>query len=158
MFDDPDPLVDSRTRASGRHVIYCDGGARGNPGPAGIGAVILLENGAGSSETLATVSKFIGVTTNNVAEYTALIEGLKEAKKLGARVVEIRCDSELVVRQLSGEYKVKSSSLKCYHAEAKKLLSQFDDWVAVHVTRDLNVQADRLVNDAIDRHLSCKSE
>lgn len=135
-------------------VVYCDGGARGNPGPAGIGAALFVEDGGGGLEEIAAVSEYIGRGTNNEAEYLALIAGLEAALELGVGEIEIRADSELIVRQLSGQYRVKSANLKPLHAKAMSLLGKVDAWSAKHVARELNRRADELVNEAIDSHLS----
>ena len=134
-------------------IINTDGGARGNPGPAGIGVVIADPTGKAVKELKA----YIGEQTNNVAEYEALIRALKEVQKLfgntlAAIDVEIRMDSELVVRQMQGQYKVKEPTLKEKFAEAKRLLSHVPQHTFVHVRREHNKRADELVNEAIDEH------
>ncbi|MSO38733.1 MAG: ribonuclease HI family protein [Acidimicrobiia bacterium] len=129
-------------------VIYCDGGSRGNPGPAAIGAVVY--DAIDLSKVLACVSECIGVATNNVAEYRALIAGLVAAKEQGARCVSVRADSELVVRQLEGRYKVKNAGLRPLFEEARELLREFDEVDIAHVRREDNVDADALVNAALD--------
>ena len=129
-------------------VVYTDGGARGNPGPAGAG-VVIQEKG----KTLAELKKYLGGgITNNLAEYEALILALAEAKKLGLaqKSLEIRMDSELIVRQMKGEYRVKDKSLKLQHAKARELLAGFAKVSFVHIPREENSKADRLVNEAID--------
>lgn len=133
-------------------IIYCDGGARGNPGPAGIGAALYLEDAEGRLDEIASISKYIGTGTNNQAEYAALLAGLEEALQLGAKAVEIRADSELMIRQLHGQYRVKSAKLKPLYKRAISLLDAFEYWSANHVARELNRRADSLVNDAIDSH------
>lgn len=133
-------------------IIYCDGGARGNPGPAGIGAALFLEDAEGGLEEIASISEYIGRGTNNEAEYAALLAGLESALRLGAKTIEIRADSELMIRQLSGQYRVKSANLKPLYAKAISLLDAFDHWSANHVARELNRRADSLVNEAIDDH------
>lgn len=138
----PDPDVE-------RVVVYCDGGARGNPGPAAIGAVVLTPIGSGS-RVLAEISETIGVATNNVAEYKALIAGLEAARGQGAKQVEVRADSELVIRQLQGRYKVRNSTLAPLHRRARALLATFEEVTLVHVLRDENTEADALVNAALD--------
>lgn len=133
-------------------IIYTDGGARGNPGPAGIGAVLMDEHGT----VLQEVSEYIGAQTNNFAEYEALIRALKAAKKMfGAKLrdmhIEARLDSELVVRQLSGLYKVKEPTLKVKFAEVATLrLEDVPNMIFTHVMRGKNAHADELVNKAID--------
>jgi ribonuclease HI len=127
-------------------VVHVDGGARGNPGPAAIGVVVSTTDG----EVLDEVSERIGVATNNVAEYRALLRGLERAQALGAREIEIVNDSELVARQVSGVYKVKHPAMKPLHAEALAVLRTFDRWRVRSVPRAQNARADELVNEALD--------
>ena len=127
--------------------IYCDGASRGNPGPASAGAVLF---GAGGV-VLAEISECLGIATNNEAEYQALIFALKKARELGILKVKIRADSQLVIRQLTGHYKVKHPGMKLRHAEALALLGGFSGWSAEHVPRGQNEHADRLANLALDR-------
>lgn len=133
-------------------IIYTDGGARGNPGPAGIGAVIQDEAG----KVLKEISRYIGEATNNVAEYEALVTALEEAKQmfgdeLRHMSVEVRMDSELVVRQLNGMYKVKEPTLKEKFAQVATLrLEDVPNITFSHVFREANANADKLVNKAID--------
>jgi ribonuclease HI len=129
-----------------RLVLYTDGAARGNPGPAGAGVHIEAEDGS----VLAEVAVYLGSTTNNVAEYMALLAGLERAGELGAREVEVRSDSELMVRQMSGRYKVRNEALQALHARAHELAAGFDRVRYVHVRREQNRDADRLANRAID--------
>jgi ribonuclease HI len=129
-----------------RFTVNVDGGARGNPGPAAIGVV--LRNGGG--EVLAEVGETIGETTNNVAEYRALLRGIELATERGATELELVGDSELVVRQVEGRYKVKNAGMKGLHEEAKRALRRFDSWSIRHVRRAENADADRLVNQALD--------
>jgi ribonuclease HI len=131
-------------------IIYCDGAARGNPGPAGIGAVVTDEQG----RELAHVAQGIGVATNNVAEYRAALEGLRAAAKLGASHVLVRSDSRLLVEQLSGRFRVKNPTLIRLHGEVRALLSQFSDVGFEHVPRELNRDADRLANQGVDEWLA----
>lgn len=130
-------------------VVAADGGARGNPGPAGIGAVV-LDPSSSPPAVLATVSEAIGVTTNNVAEYRALIAGLEEAARLGARAVTVKADSKLVIEQLAGRWKVRQAHLRPLHQRARELLDRFDDVVLQHVPRADNADADALANAAMD--------
>jgi ribonuclease HI len=132
-----------------RTRLYCDGAARGNPGPAGAGAVIV--NPAG--HIVAKIGKFLGEETNNVAEYMGLILGLKRAKAMGIKELEVLADSELVVRQLNGEYAVKAEHLQPLHAEAQALLKAFDQIEVRHIPREENGQADAMSNRAIDERL-----
>ena len=127
-------------------VVNVDGGARGNPGPAAIGVVVQDPGGAVLEER----GERIGPATNNVAEYRALLLGIERASELGAGEVELVGDSELVVRQVKGEYKVKDATLRGLHAEVKRALRQFDRWSIRHVRREQNAEADRLVNEALD--------
>lgn len=126
--------------------IYIDGAARGNPGPAGVGIVIRDEAGT----VIKNVSKNIGSTTNNVAEYTALIFGMEESRNLGAKGLVINTDSELLAKQLGGEYKVKSPALKGLYAKAMQILKSFDDVAVNQIPREENKDADKLANKALD--------
>jgi ribonuclease HI len=128
-------------------TLQFDGGSRGNPGPAGIGVVVRAEDGT----ALVTLGRFIGRATNNVAEYRALITAMQEAKKLGAKKVVIRGDSELIVRQMTGQYRVKNADLKELYEEAQTLLSQFEQAKIEHNLREKNALADKLANMAMDR-------
>lgn len=130
----------------GKLTVNVDGGARGNPGPAAIGVVV--RNGDGA--VVEAVGETIGRQTNNVAEYKALLRGIELALAHGADEVELIGDSELVVRQIEGRYKVKNAAMRTLHAEAKGLLAQFDRWSIRHVKRAQNADADRLVNEALD--------
>ncbi|MDO8517928.1 MAG: ribonuclease HI family protein [bacterium] len=132
-------------------TIFTDGGARGNPGSAGAGAVIFSAEG----KVLKEISDYVGETTNNVAEYEALVRALGAAhklfgKKLGGMQVEIKMDSELIVRQMQGRYKVKAPNLKEYFLHAQKLLQAMPHHSFVHIPREKNKHADMLVNRAID--------
>lgn len=139
----------------GLHLtIHIDGAARGNPGPAGIGVALH----AGDELLCRDLCEYIGETTNNVAEYKALLLALKEAKELQPAVVDILSDSELLVRQIQGRYRVRSPHLAVLHAQALRLihqLSALDCRLSIeHVGRELNRQADALANRAIDRALA----
>jgi ribonuclease HI len=127
--------------------LYIDGAARGNPGPAGIGVVV--KRGA---STLAEISDFIGKATNNVAEYIAFIRGLEEALVLGATKAECFSDSELLVKQVKGEYKVKNEGLVPLHYHAKSLIAKFKTFSIEHTLREENKHADKLANQGIDEH------
>jgi ribonuclease HI len=128
-------------------IVNVDGGARGNPGPAAIGAVV--QNAGG--EILEERGERIGTATNNVAEYRALLLGIERAAELGAGELELVGDSELIVRQVKGEYKVKDATLRKLHGEVKRALRPFDGrWSIRHVRREHNTEADRLVNAALD--------
>ena len=128
-----------------RVIINTDGASRGNPGPAAIGATIKDERG----RLITTISQSIGVTTNNQAEYRAIIAALEKAVSLGARQVEVRADSELVVRQLIGRYRVKRASLRPLYQRAGQLLSQVESFTITHVPREQNKEADKLANNAL---------
>jgi ribonuclease HI len=130
-------------------LIFCDGGARGNPGPAAIGAVV-LDPSTSPPTRLATVSERIGSTTNNVAEYKALIAGLEAAREFPSRRVIVRADSMLVIRQVEGAWKVKQAHLRPLVDEARKLLRAYEDVDLGHVPRAQNADADALVNAALD--------
>ena len=137
----------SSTTAARRILIYTDGAARGNPGPAGLGALL---RDAETGEVLAELARFLGVRTNNYAEWTAVEDALREALRLGATQVDLRMDSELVARQISGRYRVKHPDLKPIHASVMTMLGQLDGYTVGHVPRELNKDADRLSNVAID--------
>jgi ribonuclease HI len=127
-------------------VLHVDGGARGNPGPAAIGVVISRPDGIVVEE----VAETIGVATNNVAEYRALIRGLERAAALGAQRIRIVNDSELIARQVTGAYKVKHAAMRPLHAEAMSRLARFTSWRIESVPRVRNADADALVNRALD--------
>jgi ribonuclease HI len=137
----------SSTTAARRILIYTDGAARGNPGPAGLGAIL---RDAETGEVLAELARFLGVRTNNYAEWTAVEDALREALRLGATHADLRMDSELVARQISGRYRVKHPDLKPIHASVMTMLGQLDGYTVGHVPRELNKDADRLSNVAID--------
>jgi ribonuclease HI len=127
-------------------VVNVDGGARGNPGPAAVAAVAATVDG----DVVGERDAYIGEATNNVAEYRALLLGLELARELGASEVELINDSELVARQIGGEYKVKHAGLKPLFAEAMRTLREFDAWAVRSVRREQNERADELVNRALD--------
>ncbi|MBI2865658.1 MAG: ribonuclease HI family protein [Chloroflexi bacterium] len=129
-----------------RLVVHTDGAARGNPGPAGIGAAIFDSSG----NLVDSLAKAIGQATNNRAEYLAMIEGLQAALRLGADEVIVRSDSELIVRQLTGRYAVKSADLRPLFEAATNLLRRFRRYQILHVPREQNRTADALANKAID--------
>jgi ribonuclease HI len=128
-------------------TLFADGGSRGNPGPAASAAVLLEPGG----ELVEEVGAYLGVATNNVAEWTALVLGLEAAAKRGIRSLAIRLDSELVVKQLRGEYRVKHVALQPLHRRAMRLLRGFDQIDIRHVPRKQNTLADRLVNRVLDQ-------
>jgi ribonuclease HI len=126
--------------------IWIDGGSRGNPGPSAVG--VLVEDEAGC--TVATVSRAIGISTNNVAEYKALLAALDKAQELGAGEVEVISDSELLVRQMLGRYRVKNAGLQPLYVQAKQKAARFGRFTISHTGREHNVKADGLVNSALD--------
>ena len=126
--------------------LHADGGARGNPGPAGIGVVIFGPD----DEVIGEIAQGIGHATNNVAEYTALVEGLKMAKDLGVDDLQIFLDSELVVKQLSGEWKIKNDRLRQLAVTARRMMNGFSTATIEHVRREFNADADRLANQGMD--------
>ena len=128
--------------------MFADGGSRGNPGPAASGAVLFGEDG----EVLREVGTYLGVATNNVAEWTGLVTGLEAALELGIDDLAVRLDSELVVKQISGHYRVKHEGLIPLHAKAKALLRKFARVDVQHVRRKENAAADALVNLVLDAH------
>jgi ribonuclease HI len=144
------PGLERSARADGKRLrVFSDGAARGNPGPAGAGAVVLDAKG----KVLARVGKFLGRQTNNVAEYEGVILGIARAKELGATEIEVRADSLLLIRQLEGAYQVKNAALKALHAKAKELLRSFDHVDLRHVPREENTLADEMSNRAIDERM-----
>jgi ribonuclease HI len=139
-----------RARRGKRLIIHSDGASRGNPGEAGLGALIEDEDG----QVLARLARYLGKATNNHAEYAALIEALRAAVELGAGEVAVHADSELVVKQVKGEYRVKHPDLIPMHAEVMSLLSKFSGYVIKYVPRERNKEADALANEAIDKRLA----
>jgi ribonuclease HI len=134
----------------GHLIVSCDGASRGNPGPAGIGAQVTDERGT----VLGEIARGLGETTNNVAEYTAVIEGLSLAAELGARTVTLRSDSQLLINQLTGRYRVKSEHLQPLHRRARSLSAGFEHVSFEHVPREQNSAADALANLGVDRWLA----
>jgi len=137
----------ARTSPSGRCRLFTDGASRGNPGQAGAGAVLLTENG----EELATCSVYLGTCTNNVAEYKALVIGLEEALRQGCSELTVALDSELIVRQIQGRYKVKNEGLLPLFQQVRERLTRFGKWSVTHVPRAQNARADQLANQGIDQ-------
>lgn len=135
------------TTTPGTWVLRCDGGSRGNPGPGAYGFVITDPQGLEREAR----GEFLGVVTNNVAEYRSLIAGLEAAARLGAQPLEVRMDSELVIRQMTGQYRVKNEGLKPLHAEARRAAARVGVVTFDSVRREHNARADQLVNDALDR-------
>ena len=129
-------------------VVHVDGGSRGNPGPSAVAAVASSVDG----DPLAERSRYIGETTNNVAEYRAVQLGLELARELGATSVEVVNDSQLIARQIGGQYKVKHAGLKPLFLETMRALREFDQWAVRDVRREHNKRADELVNEELDRN------
>jgi len=128
-------------------IAHSDGGARGNPGPAGYGVVVQDESG----RKVAALSEYLGHQTNNFAEYQGLIAALEYAIKHGPKALKLISDSELLVRQIKGIYKVKNATLQDLHGRAKQLIAQLDWFSIGHALREHNQEADRLANDAMDK-------
>jgi len=127
-------------------ILHADGGARGNPGPAGIGVVLTDERG----DVIGEIARGIGEATNNIAEYRALIAGLELARDKGVTEIEIRLDSVLVVSQLKGEWKIKSDRLRSLAVQARRLFDSFPSASISHVPREQNADADKLANQGMD--------
>lgn len=142
LFDVPQPEA----------TLFADGGSRGNPGPAASGAVLVAPNG----EVLDEVGQFLGTATNNVAEWTALCIGLERAIERGIRRLAVRLDSELVVKQMRGEYRVKHADLQPLHRRAVALFRRFEHVDIRHVPRKQNALADRLVNHVLDQEAAAQ--
>ncbi len=138
---DPGPLI-----------VACDGAARGNPGPAGIGVQITGSGG----RVVAEIARGLGEATNNVAEYTAVIEGLKRAAELGATEVLLRSDSQLLINQITGRYRVKTAHLVPLHREVLRIARTFTSIAFEHVRRELNTEPDRLANEGVDAWLAAR--
>jgi ribonuclease HI len=142
------PLFEARENPPAHYLIaHSDGGARGNPGPAGYGVVIQDESG----RKVAALSEYLGHQTNNFAEYQGLIAALEYAIKHGPKALKLISDSELLVRQIKGIYKVKNATLQDLHGRAKELIAQLDWFSIGHALREQNQDADRLANDAMDK-------
>ncbi len=133
-------------------IVACDGASRGNPGPAGAGAQITDRAGV----VLAEVAEGLGEATNNVAEYTAVIRGLERAHEIGAADVLLRSDSQLLINQLTGRYRVKSAHLQPLHRRVRELAAEFDSIEFEHVRRERNTEADRLANQGVDDWLAAR--
>jgi ribonuclease HI len=131
-------------------IVSCDGAARGNPGPAGAGSQITTPDG----EVVAEIAEGLGETTNNVAEYTAVILGLERAQELGATDVLLRSDSQLLINQITGVYRVKTPHLQPLHRRVRKLAAGFGSIRFEHIPRERNAEADRLANQGVDRWLA----
>ncbi|GAF75640.1 unnamed protein product, partial [marine sediment metagenome] len=127
-------------------IVYIDGGSRGNPGPAA--AAFILTDSAGTQ--LQAKAFFLGRTTNNVAEYTAICKALEAAKQIGAKQLTVFSDSELLVKQINGQYKVKSEQIRPLFQQSVNALGEFENWKVQHITREENADADKLVNQALN--------
>ena len=138
-----EPSPDSESQSA---ILWTDGAARGNPGPAGIGVMLKTRTG----KVLVAEGRSIGHATNNVAEYRALLHGLEKALELGVRRVEVRADSELLIKQLKSEYRVKNQGLRPLFEQAAAMLRRFETVRLTHVRRQHNAEADRLANEGID--------
>jgi ribonuclease H / adenosylcobalamin/alpha-ribazole phosphatase len=150
------PTVRPTARADDRSfVIRTDGAARGNPSPASLGVVLVDASRPDARDPLATpdasISEYLGIQTNNVAEYTGVLRGLALATELGAAEVHLLLDSKLIVEQLAGRWRVKDAKLIPLHIQARRLLANLSGWTAAHVPRSQNAAADALANEAIDR-------
>lgn len=132
-----------------RLKIYVDGASRGNPGDAGIGIVMLDEGG----NVVKEICDYIGQTTNNIAEYTALVTAMKEAIEVGCEEIEVFSDSELMVKQIKGEYQIKNEGLKRLYSQVSQLMKEFRSFSINHVKREFNKRADELANEGIDMAL-----
>ena len=143
------PAPSASAAPAGTWRLFTDGAARGNPGPAGAGAVLISPDGT----QVERLGKFLGVQTNNVAEYEGLLLGLRHARALGIRSLEILADSELMVRQLNGEYRVKAPGLLPLFEQAQALRREFTSTTARHVRREQNKDADEMSNRAIDERM-----
>ena len=142
------PLFESRENPPEHYLIaHSDGGARGNPGPAGFGVVIKDESG----RKVAALSEYLGHQTNNFAEYQGLIAALEYAIEHGPKALKLISDSELLVRQIKGIYKVKNATLQDLHGRAKELIAQLDWFSIGHAFREQNQEADQLANEAMDK-------
>lgn len=130
-------------------IVACDGASRGNPGPAGAGAQITDDDGV----VLAEIAEGLGETTNNVAEYTAVIRGLERARELGATQVLLRSDSQLLINQLTGRYRVRTPHLQPLHDRVRAIASGFESIRYEHIPRERNIEADRLANEGVDAWL-----
>jgi len=154
LFDSVGDGGSGATSSSRVMIAHIDGGSRGNPGPAGFGALITGAEG----EKLAELSDFLGVQTNNFAEYSGLIAALEYALEHGYGTVKVVSDSELLVKQIKGQYKVRSESLLAIYQEARALIRKLDRFEIRHVLRHLNKDADRLANLAMDRGMKSRGE
>ena len=147
LFPTPPEETRAAPSSAGWICAHCDGGARGNPGPAGFGALIQDADG----RVLAELSEFLGIQTNNFAEYSGLLASLDYALGHGHPRLRVVSDSELMVKQIQGKYQVKSPGLRPLYEQAKKKIAQLEGFEIVHALRHKNKDADRLANEAMDR-------
>ncbi|MBI5196396.1 MAG: ribonuclease HI family protein [Nitrospirae bacterium] len=144
-------LDDNPGTSESETEIYCDGASSGNPGHAGIGVVIRYKTARQPHFTVHKISEYIGTATNNIAEYQAFLRGLKEACALGLKKITVFLDSELLVKQMTGIYKVKNSNLKDLYLQAQNILRKFDAFRIIHVGREFNKEADLLAKQSIKK-------
>jgi len=154
LFDSDDDSS-AQKKAPDQAVMYCDGACSGNPGKSGIGVVIYVpgnesHNVKGGNRYM--ISEYIGIATNNIAEYTAFVRGLEKVRSFGVKKISVFVDSELLVRQMTGVYKVKNKNLIPLWNKAKELLKGFESHTIAHVPRELNTEADKLAREAIKKH------
>jgi ribonuclease HI len=147
LFGSTDKSSTDKPRPDARLVAHVDGGSRGNPGHAGYG--VFIQDGGG--KPVAELSEYLGIQTNNFAEYSGLLAALRYAREHGCKAIEIVSDSELMVRQLNGQYKVKNEGLKPLYQQAMAMSRDLDWFKVRHVRREFNKDADRLANAAMDR-------
>lgn len=153
LFDTEGPAAKSRKQA-GHAVMYCDGASSGNPGKSGIGVFISLTDEDArllGREREYRLSRYIGIATNNIAEYSALIKGLEKARSLGIKKLKVFLDSELLVRQVNGVYKVRNKNLVPLFQKIQDLLKDFDKCTVTHVRRELNKEADALAREGVSK-------
>jgi ribonuclease HI len=152
---DSDTASFTQGEARDRAVMYCDGACSGNPGKSGIGVVIYIpdsESQKVEGSDSYRISEYIGIATNNIAEYTAFVRGLEKVRALGVKKISVFMDSELLVRQMTGVYKVKNKNLIPLFNSARELLKGFDSYTITHVRRELNGEADKLAREAVKKH------
>jgi len=151
---DSDNVSSVQRKTPDRAVMYCDGACSGNPGKSGIGVVISVSDSESQNvEDIErySISEYIGIATNNIAEYTAFVRGLEKVRSLGVKRISVFMDSELLVRQMTGVYKVKNKNLIPLWNKAKELLKGFDSYTIAHVRRELNEEADKLAREAVKK-------
>lgn len=152
---DSDNAPFSHKKAPARAVMYSDGACSGNPGKSGIGVVIHVPDGQGVKEGVNgcfKISEYIGIATNNIAEYTAFIRGLEKMRSIGVKKISVFMDSELLVKQMTGVYKVKNKNLIPLWTKAMNILKNFESYTITHVRREMNQEADKLAREAVKKH------